>query len=110
MTVERNWELAKLLAFVQELMEGIDGNGAKEIWGEAGHGAVIYACAKDGIVTDVANLFGHAVAGHHGPGDVGDPGQVVGGTGGAPAADAKQSFKLGIMRTPYDWVHYLWNK
>ena len=30
MTVERNWELAKLLAFIQELIEGIDGNGAIE--------------------------------------------------------------------------------
>ena len=41
--------------------EGCDGNGAKGIWGKSGHGAVIYACAEDGTVTEVANLFGPVV-------------------------------------------------
>ena len=40
---------------------GCDGNGAKGIWGKSCHGVVIYACAEDGTVTEVANLFGPVV-------------------------------------------------
>ena len=40
---------------------GCDGNGAKGIWGKAGHDAVIYACTEDETVTEVANIFGLVV-------------------------------------------------